>query len=134
MLCELYKVKGEVVPLDDDILAMEMETGLHKMASGIILPDDNGKNRGIRPRWCKIFKIGKNVTEVQEGDMALVEHGRWTYRHLVEIENEDGSTREIHLQKIDPKGIYGTMNVNDFDKNDLFSQVGKAIEINGKER
>ncbi|AXH72550.1 MAG: hypothetical protein [Caudoviricetes sp.] len=134
MLCELYKVKGEVVPLDDDILAIEMETGLHKMASGIILPDDNGKNRGIRPRWCKIFKIGKNVTEVQEGDMALVEHGRWTYRHLVEIENEDGSTREIHLQKIDPKGIYGTMNVNDFDKNDLFSQVGKAIEINGKER
>lgn len=133
MLCDLYKVKGEVVPLDDDILAIEMETGLHKMACGIIIPDDNGKNRGIRPRWCKIYKIGKNVSSVKEGEMILVEHGRWTYRHLVEVE-ENGETKEIHLQKIDPNGIYGAMSVEDFNKNNLFSQVGKAIEINGKER
>lgn len=131
MLCELYKIKGNVVPLDNDILAIEMETGSHVLASGLIIADDNGKNRGIKPRWCLIYKVGKNVVDVKPGEWALVSHGRWTFRHLVEIE-ENGETKEIHLQKIDPDGIMGVTDQKPV--NDMFAFIGKAMEVNQVER
>ena len=130
-LNKTYMVKGKIDPLDDDILAIEMETGSHVLASGIIIADDNGKNRGIRPRWCKIYKVGKNVTDVVPGEYALVEHGRWTYRHLVEID-ENGENIEIHLQKIDPNGIMGV--TDEKPSGDLFAQVGKAMDVQALER
>lgn len=127
---KLYKITGEIVPLDDDILVTDMETGVHVLASGLILGDDNGKSRGIRPRWCKVFRIGKNVTDVKEGEWILMEHGRWTYRQVVEIEI-DGETREIHLQKIDPEAIMVV--TDEKPENDMFAQVSKAIEIASKQ-
>ena len=35
--------------------------------------------RGIYPRWGKVFRKGpKNSEPHEEGQWALVEHGRWT--------------------------------------------------------
>lgn len=135
MFGDLYKVKGEVEPLDDDIIAIDMESGLHKMASGIILLDDNGKNRGIRPRWCKIYKVGKNITDVSSGEYALVEHGRWTYRHIVQVEFPDNTVKDLYIQKIDPNGIMGVYDEESFDKNlNFFAQKSSAIDMNSADR
>lgn len=126
-----FKVKGEVIPLDDDILAIEMETGSHVLASGLIISDDNGKNRGIRPRWAKVYKVGKNVTDVKPDEWILIDHGRWTYRHIVEVE-KNGELVEIHLQKIDPSGIMIVTDEN--PENDKHAFVSKAMEMTGLER
>jgi len=42
--------------------------------------DDNGKDRGIRPRWAKVHAVGHKVTDIKPGQWVLVEHGQWTYR------------------------------------------------------
>jgi hypothetical protein len=105
------KITGKVTPLDDDILVHEMETGGKKLSSGLITLDDTNfhgfgetdsrNGRGIRNRWAKVYKVGKNVSAVSVGDLILIEHGRWT--HVIELHDENNNT--IHLQKIDPNAI-----------------------------
>lgn len=50
----MYKLKTDINPLSDHILAIDMEVGEKITRGGIILTDDNGKEHGIRPRWCHI--------------------------------------------------------------------------------
>lgn len=95
------KIDKDVEPLDDDILVIDMEQGYQKTSGGIILPDDTSSEKGIRSRWAKVYKIGKNITNVEEDEYILVEHGRWTY--AITIEDNDGNNLE--LQKVDPKDI-----------------------------
>ncbi len=94
-------VEGEIIPLSNDILVVEMETtGERKTASGILLIDNNGKQSGIRPRWAKVYKIGKNVDYVKEGEWIYIEHGRWTYQY--KLLTKDG---EKSIQKVDTNCI-----------------------------
>lgn len=62
------------------VIATHLEHGETKTKSGIVVPDDDGKERGIRPRWCKVYKVGEAISDIQEGDWILVEHGRWSYK------------------------------------------------------
>lgn len=96
----MYKLKTDITPLSDHIIAIDMEVGEKITRGGIILTDDNGKEHGIRPRWCQIYKVGKNVDYVKAGEWVLVEHGRWTHR--IEMETENGS---IFIQRLDPEAI-----------------------------
>ncbi len=41
-----------------NILAVMMEKGERKTAGGIVIPDDDGKERGIRSRWCQVYDVG----------------------------------------------------------------------------
>ena len=65
--------------ISNRVIVEQMEKGEQKTHGGIVIPDDNGKLEGIRPRWGKVLSIGPEVsTEIKEGQWICVEHGRWT--------------------------------------------------------
>lgn len=65
-------------PLADKILIDILDKGEQVLDSGLIIPDDNMKEWGIRPRWCVVMAIGPDVYDVSVGDKVLVGHGDWT--------------------------------------------------------
>ena len=96
------KVSGKVRPIHDGVLAMDMEFGERTTKGGIILSSDDGKERGIRPRWCQIYAIGhENKDPYEVGDWIYVEHGRWS-RVFITDDPEHG---EVELRLIDVNGI-----------------------------
>ena len=95
-----FKLDRDVSPLKDHILVHNMEQGEKLTKGGILIPDDNGKNSGIRPRWCQVYKVGANIDYVKEGEWILVEHGRWTFGIPMEL---DGT--EFYIQRVDVDGI-----------------------------
>ena len=87
--------------ISDKIIVHGMEFGEQKLASGIVLVDDDKKSTGIKPRWAQVYSIGPQAnTELKEGQYVMVAHGRWT--RGLKIEDENG---ELTLRKIDPKDI-----------------------------
>jgi co-chaperonin GroES (HSP10) len=95
-----FRLDRDVSPLKDHILVYNMEKGEKITRGGIILGDDNGKDRGIRPRWCQVYKVGANIDYVSANEWILVEHGRWTYGVPVEL---DGN--EFYIQRVDTDAI-----------------------------
>ena len=79
-------------PHRDKVLVTELESGVRLSRGGIILTDDNMTNRGIRPRWCQVWKIGADVEGVEPGDWLLLEHGRWSFGIDLVI---DGETTKV---------------------------------------
>lgn len=73
-----HKLNSDVRPLSNGILVTDMEQG-DKIVNGLILLDDNGKQTGIHPRWCRVYKVGDKIDFVKPGDWILVEHGRWSF-------------------------------------------------------
>jgi len=72
-------VKGKLVPLRDKVLVHNMHFGEQRSSGGLVILGDDGKDRGIYPRWGQVFAKGpENKEEFQVGDWILVEHGRWT--------------------------------------------------------
>jgi len=98
------RVYGDIIPLPEDIIVVNMEKGDKVLKSGLIINDDNGKVWGIRPRWAQVYKVGTKVDYVQPGEWVLIEHGRWTYG--IEVVIPEGDPDEVfYVQKVDPKGI-----------------------------
>ncbi len=93
----------EIQPLSNDILVFNMEKGYRKnKKSGILFLDDSDFNEyNIKPRWCQVYKVGSNITDIKQGDWILVEHGRWT----MGIRFVDKKYGEIYLQKVDNNAI-----------------------------
>ena len=61
---------------------------------GIIVLSDDGKDRGIKPRWGKVYSKGPdNKDEYNVGDWILVEHGRWT--RGFDVENDQGDVQTL---------------------------------------
>lgn len=106
---ELMKVKRGYEPnkvsgltaLGDNVLVSDMNFEQRVMSSGIIIPGDDGKNSGIRPRWGKVYAIGPKQKDVIVGQWILIAHGRWT--RGIDIINENGEKRTI--RKIDNDDI-----------------------------
>ena len=95
-----------VIPLKDRVLADEIDHG-NKVVNGIILTDDNMKERGIRPRWCRIYDVGENIKDIKPGQYVLMEHTRWTIP--VKITNE--KNEEVDLRLLDyPKAALAVSN------------------------
>lgn len=65
-------------PLKGNVFVSDLDHGPSLTRGGLIIPDDNMTERGVRDRWCKVWAIGPDVTEVKVGDWVLVKHGRWT--------------------------------------------------------
>lgn len=108
---ELFKATGklqrttivkDLMPLNDHILATDMDFAGRKLSSGIILPGDDGTTAGIRPRWAKVFRVGPEQHDVKIGQWILVEHGRWSRGLKIEM---DGDT--FVIRRIDPTSIIG---------------------------
>ena len=72
-------ISGSLRAIADRVIVSDMDFGEHITKSGIVIQSDDGKSRGVRPRWAKVFSKGPdNLDEYQVGDWILVEHGRWT--------------------------------------------------------
>ncbi len=92
-----HTIEGTITPLKDNIIVVDIEEGTRKTFSGIIIMDDNMKDRGIRPRWSCVWSVGENVDYLTKGEWILIEHGRWTRG----IELDSGET----IRMIDPDSI-----------------------------
>jgi len=62
---------------------------------GIIMPGDDRKSEGIRPRWGKVFRVGPKQKDVKQGEYILIKHGRWTRGIEMEIDGEDVTIRKV---------------------------------------
>lgn len=90
----------KVRALPEDILVINMDMGEMVTAGGIVIQSDDGKAHGVKPRWAQVYKVGKNVDYVKEGQWVLIEHGRWTRK--IKIDDGEG---EKEFQKVDVNGI-----------------------------
>ena len=115
-------VKGKIRPIRDHILAVDMEFGEVTTSSGIVLRSDDGKDHGIKPRWCRVWAIGNEQKDVKVGEWICVEHGRWT--RGIEIEDENGKQT---LRRVDPKDIM--MESDEEPQDTTFSE---AIHVEAK--
>lgn len=91
---------NKLVPLKDTILVHGMEFRERISRGGLIIPDDDMKSSGIRPRWAQVYAVGPDVTDVKVGDYIMIAHGRWS--RGIAIEDEDG---EKTIRKVDPNDI-----------------------------
>jgi len=108
---ELFQASGklqrttlveDVTPLNDSILATDMNFGNRTLNSGILLASDDGTTAGIRPRWAKVFRVGPTQNDVKVGQWILIEHGRWSRGLKIEMGGET-----IVIRRIDPSAIIG---------------------------
>ena len=91
----------QFIPLPDRIFVTDLEHGFQRSVGGIIIPDDNKKDHGIRPRWGKVAYVGSKVDYVNVNQYVLMLHGRWSHKFTLEF--EDNTT--LDLWQIDPKDI-----------------------------
>ena len=82
----------KIKALPNKMLVTALEGG-SRIVNGIIIPDDNGKSEGIRPRWGRVYAVGEDITEVEVGQWVLVENGRWT--RMVEVKEDDGTKTKL---------------------------------------
>jgi len=85
--------------LHDDILVVDMNFEAGMTGGGIFLLGDDGKQRGLRPRWALVYEVGPDQNDVEKGQWILVEHGRWT--RGIPFTDLDGEKQV--LRKVDPE-------------------------------
>lgn len=86
-------IKGTITPIRDSVLVHNMHFGEQQSSGGLIILGDDGKDRGIYPRWGQVYAKGPtNTEEYQVGDWILIEHGRWTRGIDIGSSEEDKTT------------------------------------------
>ena len=100
-LFSTYQLSGELRAIQDRIIVEELKTGETITSAGIVIIDDDAKERGIRPRWGKVYRIGPLQYDVEPGQWVLVEHGRWT--RGLKIRTVDGEEKTLRM--VDPEEI-----------------------------
>ena len=86
--------------LRDTVLVSDMQFDQRQLSSGIILPNDDGKSSGIRPRWGRVYATGPDHTLVRVGQWICVAHGRWT--RGIDIQDHTGTHT---IRRVDPNDI-----------------------------
>jgi len=114
--------RQQIVPLKDSVIVSDMIFETRITTGGIIIPNDNGKSTGIRPRWGRVYAIGPEQQDVVVGQWVCIEHGRWT--RGIDIEDESG---KVTLRRVDPKDIM--MISDEVPRDDTFST---AIHVEAK--
>jgi len=84
-----------IKPLKDRVLAELMGLEQRVTASGIIIQGENGKDRGIRPRWARVRLVGEGIDWCEPGQYVLVAHGRWSRQF--ECEHHGEKIKLVHL-------------------------------------
>jgi co-chaperonin GroES (HSP10) len=107
-------VQGKLIPIRDNVLITDMNFEEQKTSGGIIIRSDDGKSEGVKPRWGKVWAIGKDQKDVQVGEWILIEHGRWT--RGVTVRGDDGN--EFVIRRVDTKAILLS---TDEQPNDFYS-------------
>lgn len=92
--------RDQIKPLNNAVIVSDMRFDERITTGGIVLLNDNGTGRGIRPRWAQVYAVGPEQTDVTVNDWVLVAHGRWT--RGIDVEDESG---QITLRRVDPDDI-----------------------------
>lgn len=66
------------------VLVTNLDSGEQKLKSGIIIQNDDGKVRGVHSRWCQVYSVGEDITDIKEGEWLLIDHGRWSRTICIE--------------------------------------------------
>ena len=111
-----------IAPVTANVIASDMDFGDQRTATGLIIPSDDGKSFGIKPRWAKVYSVGPTQKDLVPGDYILVEHGRWT--RGVNFDLEDGS--KLTLRKIDLDAI---LLVSDEKPSDAYVAENKLLDL-----
>lgn len=82
----------KIKALKNKVLVSDLERGI-RMINGIIIPDDNGKSEGIRPRWGRVYSTGEGVEDVKVGQWILIENGRWT--RMLTVKDDAGNETKL---------------------------------------
>lgn len=82
----------KIKALKGKVLVTDLERG-SRVVNGIIIPDDNGKSEGIRPRWGRVYSVGEDVVDVKVGEWILIENGRWT--RMLKVKDDDGVETQV---------------------------------------
>jgi co-chaperonin GroES (HSP10) len=85
-----------VKPIRNKVLVVNIENGSKMTRGGIIIPDDDGKERGIRPRWAEVYAVGSDIKDIKPGQWILISHGRWS--RGVDVKTESG---KITLRQVE---------------------------------
>ncbi len=97
-----HKTYGTITPLKKRVLVSHMHFGMAKTKGGIILQDDDGSAAGVHSRCAKVYAVGKDQTDVHEGEWVLIAHGRWTRQiNLVDPDTDD----EFDVRMVDEDDI-----------------------------
>lgn len=82
-------------PLRNRVLAELLGLDDRVTTSGIIIKSENGKDRGIRPRWARVVLVGEGIDWCEPGQYVLVAHGRWSRQF--ECEHAGEKLKLVHL-------------------------------------
>ena len=93
------KIKS-IQPLGETIIVCDMKFDVRISNGGILLPNDDMKSSGIRPRWARVYAVGPEQRDIKVGEYILISHGRWT--RGLKIEDPEG---EKVIRKVDPNDI-----------------------------
>lgn len=101
MALNLNTINGKLSPIGNRVIVSNMYFGEQKTASGLIISNDDGKTRGIYPRWGIVHSKGPdNNDEYQVGDWVLIEHGRWTRSVKIDEGNGETELRMVEAESI----------------------------------
>jgi co-chaperonin GroES (HSP10) len=82
----------KIKALKGKVLVTDLERG-SRMINGIIIPNDDGKSEGIRPRWGKVYSVGEDIADIVPGEWILIENGRWT--RMLKVKEDDGTETQV---------------------------------------
>ena len=101
MAVNINTIKGELRAIGNRVLVTDMHFGEQKTKSGLIIGNDDGKTRGIYPRWGKVYSKGPdNKDPYNVGEWILVEHGRWTRGMKVDTNQGEVEVRMVEAESI----------------------------------
>lgn len=101
MAQNLNAIKGKLRAVGNRVLVTDMYFGEQKTASGLIIGNDDGKTRGIYPRWAKVYAKGPDNKDPYEiGQWILIEHGRWTRGMLVDDGEGEKEVRMVETESV----------------------------------
>lgn len=89
-------IQNELRLLHNKVLVSDLEHGVALSQGGVILPDDDMTERGIRERWAKVWAVGPEVSDLRPGQWVLLQHGRWSPRMTFSLPEGD-----VDLWRID---------------------------------
>lgn len=98
---------SDIEAIEDHVIIDIIESTGERVVNGLIRPGEDSTERGIRPRWARIAKVGPKQEDVQAGQWALVKHGEWTRGVLIgDKVYRRINPKEIFLvSDVEPEGV-----------------------------
>lgn len=79
----------------DQVLVDIFDQGEQTTKAGLIIPDDDFTERGVRPRQATVLALGPNAIDqgIELGDTVLIDHGDWSRK--VEFDDPDNCGKKV---------------------------------------